>query len=178
MSLKDFFLRMRPPLGNKKPVLIAVGLLMLAFILLRCSPANADEAVFDVGLTYTSGFNGGTAFTYTERLADKWDIGLKVVSEQTFGGVTVRNNGGVFAQRIVKTPDRFWRIAPDEIGIGFAYFIGTSRLIGCHGAFELSVRWDITDRVPLTYRHNSNGSICDRNRGQDILSIGLRFGRD
>lgn len=162
---------LKPPIGNKKSVVIAVAIMISVFALWRCSPANADEGVMDVGATYTGGFNGGTAFSYSERLAGKWDIGVKVISEQSWEGNHARNNGGIFGQRIVKSPGgRF------ELGVGFAYFIGTSPLIGCHGAFELSARYNITPKITLTYRHNSNGSICDQNRGQDVLSIGWRFG--
>lgn len=124
---------------------------------------------------YTGEFNGGVGMVFTERFKGKYDIGLALIGEQEWetkwGPVSVEPNGNVFAQRIVKTPaGRF------EAGLGAGYWIkAPTRITGCNLAFTMSLRWNITQRIPLTVRHWSNAGSCPPNRGQDLLSIGWRF---
>lgn len=153
----------------KRLPLILVGLFIVGFGLMRACDADASEATFEVGPTYSGEFNGGAGLIYTERFAGKWDIGLMVFSDQDFGKITVQENGGIFAQRIV-TAGKF------QMGLGAARWIGTSRFIGCEFGFTLSLRYAFTDRWSANIRHWSNAGACRPNRGQDLLTIGYSFG--
>lgn len=154
---------------NPKPVVYLILAFLVAFFLMRSCEAEASEGIIEVGPTFTGEFNGGVGLVYTERLAGKWDVGVMLVSDQQWENVPrVGNNGGIFVQRVVK-------YKAFEMGLGAAGWINTSRIIGCHLGYTLSVRYNITPRVPLTIRHWSNAGTCDRNRGQDLLTIGWRF---
>lgn len=161
-------MKFNTPFNNPKLVIITLVIFLGLFFFLRSGEAHAGAA--EIGLTYTGEFNSGVALVYTERLAGKWDIGTKLISKQNYNGSTIENNGGIFGQRIVSTKNKRF-----ELGLGFSYWIKTSDLIGCHAAWDMSVRWNITDRIPLTVRHNSNAGICENNRGQDMLTIGWSF---
>lgn len=170
-KIKGWFAGLGGLLDNPKPAVFLILIFVLGFFTLRGCEAEASEGRVELGPTYTGEFNGGFGLIYTERFKGKWDIGIALLGEQKWDGITTGNNGNVFGQRIVKSPkERF------EMGIGAAYWINTDRnLIGCHLGFTLSARWNITDRIPLTLRHWSNAGTCRPNRGQDLLTIGWRF---
>jgi hypothetical protein len=152
-----------------KPGVYLVLAFVIAFVMMRSCEAEAAEGTIELGPTYTSEFNGGAGLVYTERLGKHWDVGLMLMSPQQWEQVpTVDTNGGVMVQRIVTYKKL-------EMGLGAAGWINTSRLVGCHVGFALSIRYNFSPRVPLTIRHWSNAGSCERNRGQDLLTIGWRF---
>lgn len=171
------------PFENPKPVLYMLGVFLIVFFTMRGCNARADSVGrLELGGTMQvhEEYSTGLALIYSERFFGKWDIGIKLYGSQgcltrTRGGVATQidcidNNGGIFGRRVVTSPGgRF------ELGIGFAYFLQTSRLIGCNGSFDLMLRWNITDRISLTEHHNSNAGICPWNRGQDVIALGWRF---
>lgn len=154
---------------NAKPTVYIVLAFLIAFFLMRSCEAEASEGTIEIGPTFTSQLNGGVGLVYTERLAGKWDVGVMLTTPQQWEAVpTVKTNGGLFVQRVVK-------YKAFEMGLGAAGWINTSRIVGCHMGFALSVRYNISPRIPLTIRHWSNAGSCDPNRGQDLLTIGWRF---
>ena len=162
-----------------KPVLILVVCFLLLFFAYRS--ANAEGFV-EVGPTFTGEFNGGMGITYTERLYGRFDVGVMWISDQDFSGRNTPTNAGVMGKFVAERPDSFWKILPDELHLGAAYWVDTDdRVIGCHLGFALHIRYYITDSLHTGISHWSNGGSCTDqdgesiNRGQDLLVFGWRF---
>lgn len=166
---------MKLPFNNPKPVQAAIVLLILSFLAyMYFNQAEAGE--FEAGPTFTGEFNGGAGIVYSERvLNDKLDIGVQLISEQSWDDKQVGNNGGVWTAFIAHKPERWWRVLPDELSIGASYWIKTDEhLIGCNLGYQLGFRWRF-GQWSIGPRHWSNAGTCKPNRGQDMLTIGFRF---
>lgn len=165
---------MRGLFDNPRRVVFAVvAVLVLAFTYRACS---ASEAYLELGPAFTGEFNGGLGLVYTERLGDRFDLGLHLVSDQQWDGKSAGNNGGVTASIVFARPADFWRALPSEVHIGASAWIATDEnLIGCHLGYNLGLRWRLSDRFHVGWRHWSNAGTCEVNRGQDLLVFGARF---
>ncbi len=152
-----------------KPVVYMVIGFLIAFIWMR----SAEAATTEGGAAIASSELSGAVISYSERLDDKWDIGLFVVGEQSFqkadGKVRIGVNAAIHAQRVVS-----WKRL--EMGLGAAYWQNRNRLLGCHFTFSLSVRaYSPKERFFVTARHFSNAGSCSPNSGQDMFLFGWRF---
>lgn len=165
-----------PKLFNNptKVVYILLAFTALFFAYSYFSAAEATEAEF--GATYTSEFNGGAALVLSERFAGNIDVGISLLSDQSWEEVNVSNNAIFWAQFIAKKPDKFWNWLPDELGIGPSIWYKTeSPISNCHPGFALSLKKRFGDHFSVGIRHWSNAGICSKNRGQDLLAVGWRF---
>ena len=158
------------PFDNKKSVVIALLVLFLLFV-----SYGVFAAEIEVGPTYTGEFNGGTGLVVTERVFDgKIDIGVALMGEQTWEGITVGNNGNVFFAFVAKRPERWWKVLPSEVTFGAAHWIKTDKnLIGSRQGFMLGIKWRFKERYSAGIRHWSNSGVVKPNRGQDFPNLGL-----
>lgn len=152
-------------------LLLAFVSLFLAYLFFA---DDAEAAEFEVGATYTSEFNGGAAIVLSERFG-KFDVGLTLISDQSWEQVHIGNNGNVWAQYVAVKPDKFWNWLPEEIAIGPSiWYKHESPIADCHPGYTLSLKKRFGD-FSVAIRHWSNAGICDVNRGQDALTFGWRF---
>lgn len=145
---------------NPKPVVYAILLFIIAFFSVRSCEASQVE----LGATLLDGYG----LVYTESVG-KFDVGVMLISDQNWDDTqTAGNNGGVFGERLV-------RYKKFSMGLGAAYWIGTSKVIGSNLTFHMSLHYDLNDRFILNIRHWSNAGSTDNNRGQDLITLGWKF---
>jgi len=159
------------PFDNKKPVIIAIIILIALF-----TSYKAFSTELQVGPTYTGEFNGGIALVLSERVLDnKIDFGFSLFSEQTFNGQTTSNNGNVFVAFVATKPDKFWKFLPTEVSLGAVHWVKTDdRLIGSKQGYQLGIKYRF-GQFSVGILHESNAGIVRPNRGQDSLMFGWRF---
>ena len=153
--------------------------LVLAFVTLFVSylyfSADADAEEIEIGPTYTSEFNGGFGITFSERFSGKYDLGLSLISDQSWNNVNVGNNGNFWAAYVVPRPERWWYVLPSELVLGANYWIKTEAPItGCNVGYILGLKYRFDD-FSVGWRHWSNAGSCKPNLGQDLLTFGYRF---
>lgn len=158
-------------LNWKKPATILVLIFIIVFVVMRCQEANA-ETTFEL-LPNTVFIGGkhhiGTGLVATERFANKYDVGILLLTEQQcrcerddFVG-----NLGVHAQRIVQ-----WKLL--ELGLGIAYWQNQSTAWSSNTTFAL--HWGLNfGNWTLKHRHYSTGGASEQNAGLDMLTIGYAF---
>lgn len=151
---------MKNLLNNPKPVVYAILLFLLGFFSIRSCEASQVE----LGPSLLKGYG----LVYSESLGE-FDIGVMLISDQEWDGTqTAGNNGGVFGERLV-------RFNKFSMGIGAAYWVTTSKVIGSNLTFHLSMHYDLNDKWRVNYRHWSNAGTTNNNRGQDLLTLGWKF---
>ena len=153
--MKDIF-------NNPKKTVYAILLFIVLYFTIRGCESQASSV--EGGPSILSGYG----LVYTESLTDKWDVGLVMVSDQEWKDQSADNNGGFFVQRLV----RYKRF---QMGLGAAYWIATSQLIGSNVGYHLSIHFDLTDKWRFNVRHWSNAGATPNNRGQDLLTLGYMF---
>lgn len=160
--------------NNPKPVVIAI----VAFVLLMFSYwAFADQGDIEAefGPTFTGEFNGGTALLVNYRVFDNVDAGFGLISSQEWDDVSIGNNGVYYLNLIAEKPAGWWRVLPDEMGLGPSGWIKEQAPInGCHLGFNMALKWRFGD-FGVGVRHWSNAGTCKPNRGQDVLTFSYRF---
>ncbi len=158
--------------NNPKKAVVAIILIILMFAAYK--QAGATE--IEVGATYTGEFNGGGALTLSERVFnDKLDVGVAIISPQSWEEVKVGNNGNFWFAFVAERPSHWVKVLPSEVHIGGGYWFKTqSPINGCKETFLLGVKWRVK-RFSVGVRHWSNAGICSPNRGQDLLTFGWRF---
>lgn len=159
--------------NNPKTTVAIIILVILMFVAYKQAEATEIEG----GLTYASEFNGGYSLTVMERVLDnKIDLGVTLISEQDYAkeNLKLKNNGNVWASFIATKPENWTPLMPTEVSIGAAYWIETSRFIGCRLGYQLGIKYRFGD-ASIGVRHWSNAGSCRPNRGQDLLTIGWRF---
>lgn len=165
-----------PKLFNNPTKVVYILVAFVALFLAYLAFNDAEAAEFEVGATYTSEFNGGAAIVLSERFADRFDVGIGLFSDQSWENVNVTNNGNVWAQYIATKPDKFWDWLPDEIGVGPSiWYKYESPIASCHPGYTLSLKKRFGETFSVAIRHWSNAGICEKNRGQDLLTFGWRF---
>ena len=168
----DFFTKLFD--NPKKAVYLILGFLALFFSYLFFAP-EADGAELELGPTYTGEFNGGFGLVFSERFADKYDIGVSLISEQSWEAVNIGNNGNVWAAYVAKKPENWWGILPSEFAVGPNVWIkNQSPINGCNLGYMLNMKWRIHN-FSVGVRHWSNAGACSPNRGQDLLTFGYSF---
>lgn len=149
----------------------AAGVAVALFVIVHTWWNVADAGGLELGLTGVgSDFSDGGMLYYSERVVDRWDFGIGLISPQEYKGVDIDTNAVISAQFVVRDP-WFGRI---ELGLGPAYFQNSNRALGCRFTFHPSIAW-AGDRFTVGIRHFSNGSSCDSNAGQNGLMFGGRF---
>lgn len=156
--------------NNPKKAVIAIVIVLALFVAYK---AKATE--MEVGPTYTSQFNGGVALSVIERFGPV-DLGVTLVGEQEWENVKVKNNGLVWAGYVAERPKNWVKILPSEVAVGAGYWFQEDRppITSCHSTFMLGLKWRVKD-FSVGIRHWSNAGVCDKNRGQDVLTFGWRF---
>lgn len=151
-----------------------VGILLVIGLFVAYKSCSATE--LEVGPTFTGQFNGGVGLVLTERVADnRIDLGVALVSDQTWDETSVTNNGNVFAAFVASKPESFWGWLPEEISIGATMWVKDNPPInGCRQGYLLGLKKRFRD-FSVGIRHWSNSGICRPNRGQDLLTFGWRF---
>ena len=160
----------------KKAVYFIVAFLLLFIAYNAFSAAEAGE--LHLGPTYTGEFNGGASLAFSERLGDKFDVGVMLVSAQTWdeGTDKVGNNGMLYGQYIVKRPENWVPVLPSEMGLGMNYWVRANPPInGCELGFNMSLKYRFGEHFGVGWWHSSNAGTCRPNRGQDILFLSWRF---
>jgi hypothetical protein len=157
--------------NNPGKAIVAILLVITLFVAYK---AKATE--IELGPTYTGEFNGGAALTLSERFADKIDVGVAIISAQSWERVNIGNNGNFWFAYVAERPDTWWKPLPSEVHIGGAYWFKTqSPINGCKESYLLGLKWRFGDHASVGIRHWSNAGICSPNRGQDLLTFGWRF---
>lgn len=158
-----------------KPVFIISAFLLLLLWGLN-QEARAETSV-ELGGTMLSGQYGqGTALILSETWKDKYSIGFGYITKQEVtdrSGTTYSLRENVFVQgvRHIDITEKF------NLGLGASYFNDTNRALGSQFAFSLLMRYDITDRWNINFRHYSNAGSKRPNMGQDMLTVGYRLGK-
>lgn len=155
--------------NNPKPAVFLIVLFLLLFFAYQAWAAEVE-----VGPTYTGGFNGGVGLTFSERFS-AIDVGVSLISDQQWDGVSVSNNGNVWAAYVARRPATWWPILPSELSLGPSVWIKTQDPIaGCVLGYMLSLKYRI-GQGSIGVRHWSNAGTCKPNRGQDLLTFGWAF---
>jgi len=153
-------------------ILLAFAALLLSYLYFM---PEAEAVEVEIGPTFTGEFNGGFGVTFSERFAGKYDLGLSLISDQSWEAVQVGNNGNFWAAYVVQRPEKFWKVLPSELALGANYWIKTqSPINGCHVGYILGLKYRFDD-FSVGWRHWSNAGSCRPNRGQDLLTFGWRF---
>lgn len=157
---------------NPKKAVVIILLVILMFVAYKQAGATEIEG----GAAYTSQFNGGAALSLIERFGPV-DIGVTLVGEQEWENVKVENNGLVWAGYVAERPETWFKVLPSEVTIGAGAWFQKDRspITNCHATFHLGLKWRLGDHASVGIRHWSNAGVCDKNRGQDVLTIGWRF---
>lgn len=150
---------MKKLFDNPKPAVYAIIIFLILFFSIRSCEASGVE----LGATLLDGYG----LVYAEDI-NKFSVGVMLISNQSWDGIEEGNNGGIFIQRIV-------RYKNFSMGLGAASWINTSRVIGAHIGFHLSLHYDINEKFSLNVRHWSNAGTSINNRGQDLVTIGWEF---
>lgn len=169
------------PFNNPGKVIIAILLVVALFVSYAAFAEEEDHIEIAAGPTFTSEFNGGMAVTLSKRVNPNIDVGISLVSDQSWDNVQVGNNGSFFARFVVHRPDGWWAGLPSEVQIGGNYWFKAQPPInGAKEGFLLGLHWNtpqpwawMPDTVGVT--HFSNAGTNKPNRGQDMLLFGWRF---
>lgn len=156
----------------------AIGVVLFVLLFIAYNALSASQAAeLEVGATYTGEFNKGAALAFSERLGGRWDVGLGLVSAQTWddGVDTAENNGHVWGAFVIERPERWYPIFPSELSLGINYWFKENPPInGCQEGYMLGLKYRFKD-FSIGWRHMSNAGTCRPNRGQDLLMFGWRF---
>lgn len=163
---------MKKLFDNPKKAVVLIILVILTFAAYK--QASATE--MEVGPTYTSQFNGGIGLSIIERFGPV-DLGVSLIGKQEWENVEVENNGVAWAAFVAERPEHWWTKLPAEVHIGTGLWFQKDRspITSCHATFLLGLKWRLGDHASVGIRHWSNAGVCDKNRGQDVLTFGWRF---
>ena len=166
-----------------KPALL-VGLFIVLLMFGFCQEAKA-EVTTELGAGFLSGqLSKGAALMVTERWGgpynSRYAIGIGYISEQEVTDRSqdfyeVKENLFVLAQRRVSFNIKGCDHDCISLGIGPAYFNGTSRWNGSKFVAALSVEFRPDKHWSVNIRHFSNAGSATPNMGQDLLTIGYTF---
>jgi len=163
--LKDWAARVFPHKPAIRYVLLAfVAVLVLAF----ATQCRAEGLQIEVGSTIVRGETPSLGFVKSWRnrgVGDyQYECGFGLVGSSD----RPQRNQGVAECLLVDGFGRF------DIGAGLAAQ-SSSDDYNTRVNFSLLLRWRITDRLSLAYRHRSNSATGDPNLGRDVLLVGVRL---
>lgn len=149
-------------------VLLAFVAVLIAAFATQC---RAEGLSLEVGSTIVRGETPSLGFVKSWRnrgVGDyAYECGFGIVGSSTFKGAP-QSNQGVAECLLV---DGFGRI---DIGAGLAAQ-SSSDDYNTRVNFSLLLRWRITDRWSVAYRHRSNAGSGSPNKGRDMILVGVRL---
>lgn len=151
-------------------VLIGFVLVLIAAFATQC---RAGGLQLEVGSAIVRGPAPAIGFVKSWRnrgVGDySYECGFGLVGSSTFRGAEQRNQGVAECLLV----DGFGRF---DIGAGLAAQ-SSSDAYNTRVNFSLLLRWRVTDRLSLAYRHRSNAGTGDPNLGRDLLFVAWRLDR-
>jgi hypothetical protein len=166
--VQDWIGRIFPHQKPVRYVLVAFVLVLVAAFATQC---RAGGLQLEVGSTIVRGESPAIGFSKSWRnrgVGDyQYECGFGLVGSSTFRGREQRNQGVVECLLV----DGFGRF---DIGAGLAAQ-STPDDYNTRANFSLLLRWRVTDRLSLAYRHRSNADTADPNLGRDLLLLGIRL---
>lgn len=164
----DWISRIFPHKPKVRYVLLAFVVLFVAALATTC---RAEGVSVEVGSTIVRGETPSVGFVQSWRnrgVGDyAYECGFGIVGSSTFRGVEQRNQGVAECLMV----DGFGRF---DIGAGLAAQ-SSSDDYNTRANFSLLLRWRITERLSLAYRHRSNADTSAPNVGRDLLIFGVRL---
>lgn len=164
----DWISRIFPHEPRIRYVLVAFVLLFVAALAAQC---RAEGVAVEVGSTIVRGETPAVGFVRSWRnrgVGDySYECGFGIVGSSTYRGAPQRNQGVAECLMV----DGFGRF---DIGAGLAAQ-SSSDDYNTRANFSLLLRWRITERLSLAYRHRSNADTSAPNVGRDLLIFGVRL---
>ena len=156
---------------HKKPVrYILVGFVAL-LVLALATQCRAEGISLEGGSTIVRGHAPSIGLVKSWRnrgVGDySYECGFGIVGSSTYDGAPQRNQGVAECLLV----DGFGRF---DIGAGLAAQ-SRSDAYNTRVNFSLLLRWRVTDRLSLAYRHRSNAGTASPNLGRDLLLLGIRL---
>lgn len=166
--VRGWIARIFPHERRIRYVLVVFVVLLITAIATQC---RAQGMSVEVGSAVYRGETPALGFVKSWRnrgVGDySYECGFGIVGSSTFRGVEQRNQGVAECLMV----DGFGRF---DIGAGLAAQ-SSSDDYNTRVNFSLLLRWRITDRVSLSYRHRSNAGTGTPNKGRDLLLVGIRL---
>lgn len=163
--VKDWVARIFPHKPAVRYVLL--GFVVL-FLLALATAARAEAVSVEVGSAVVRGSTPSLGFVKSWRnrgVGDySYECGFGIVGSSTFRGAEQRNQGVAECLLV----DGFGRF---DVGAGLAAQ-SSSDAYNTRVNFSLLLRWRVTDRLSIAYRHRSNASTGSPNLGRDLLLVG------
>lgn len=165
---QDLAARIFPHKPATRYVLVGfVAVLILAF----ATQCRGEGLSLEAGGTIVRGHTPAIGFVKSWRnrgVGDySYECGFGIVGSSTYNGRPQRNQGVAECLLV----DGFGRF---DIGAGLAAQ-SSSDAYNTRANFSLLLRWRITDRFSVAYRHRSNADTGDVNLGRDVLLVGWRL---
>jgi len=168
--VQDWVARIFP---HQKPVRYVLVAFVLALIAAFATQCRAGGLQLEAGSTIVRGETPSIGFVKSWRnrgVGDySYECGFGLVGSSTFKGREQRNQGVAECLLV----DGFGRF---DIGAGLAAQSSADDY-NTRVNFSLLLRWRITDRLSLAYRHRSNSGTASPNYGRDVLLVGWRLAK-
>lgn len=153
---------------HKPAVRYVLVAFVILFVIALATTARAESVSVEVGSAVVRGPTPSIGFVKSWRnrgVGDyAYECGFGIVGSSTFRGAEQRNQGVAECLLV----DGFGRF---DVGAGLAAQ-SSSDAYNTRVNFSLLLRWRVTDRLSLTYRHRSNAGTGDPNLGRDLVLIG------
>lgn len=162
----DWISRIFPHKPKVRYVLLAFVVLFVAALATTC---RADGIAVELGSAIVRGHTPSMGFvqSWRNRGDHSYECGFGIVGSSAWRGREQRNQG--VAECLIV--DGFGRF---DIGAGLAAQ-SSSDDYNTRANFSLLLRWRITERLSLAYRHRSNADTSAPNVGRDLLIFGVRL---
>lgn len=144
-------------------IVVFVGLLLGAFAT-RC---RASELHVEPGTAFIRGETPALVLRLDWPHAGPGDAGYECALG-LIGATREATNQGALSCLLV---DGYGRL---DVGIGVALLHHPDAYNGSRANYALMLRYRITERLSLTWRHYSNAGMTDVNKGRDLLLIGFK----
>ena len=168
------------PLGNGGKAIVALAILVGAFLLFLALQARSAEPEMERAVTqvavgraivrgHTAAMNLAWSWPAAQSRRDVWVASMTLIGASDFYGVHAPNNFALDAQYV--TGYRHF-----DLGLGISWMENPEPYNGSHINFALSAgyrfqRWPLT----LFWKHYSCGGTCAPNLGRDMAFLGYRF---
>lgn len=162
-------------IGRIFPHARAVRYVLVAFVIVLtlayATQCRGEGLQLEVGSTIVRGETPSIGFVKAWRnrgVGDyQYECGFGLVGSSTFRDQPQRNQGVAECLLV----DGFGRF---DIGAGLAAQ-SSSDDYNTRVNFSLLLRWRLTERLSLAYRHRSNSGTASPNLGRDVLLVGWRL---
>lgn len=164
----DWIARIFPHKAPVRYVLVAFVLVLIAAFATQC---RAGDLKLEAGSAIVRGETPAIGFVKSWRnrgVGDyQYECGFGLVGSSTYNDRPQRNQGVAECLLV----DGFGRF---DIGAGLAAQ-SSGDAYNTMVNFSLLLRWRITDRLSLAYRHRSNAGTGTPNLGRDVILVGWRL---